>query len=288
MRVVEDHTASPGRLSAAVPGGDVASLLANARFASPKRLNRFGWRAFSQADEDGIIQEIFARIGVTTRRFLEVGAGNGLENNTAYLIACGWSGTWIEADPGAIAAILRNCAVPIDAGRLAVVGAAATPANVNDLVRDSGMSGDIDLLSLDIDGNDLHVLRSLDAVHARAIVVEYNASYRPPVRWVMQYDPDHRWDGTNYFGASLSAFQDLLAARGYALVGCNLSGANAFFVRTDLVADRFEAPFTAENHYEPPRFYLVGEFAKLSGHPPRLGRALVDGADQNAAELVTP
>jgi hypothetical protein len=275
VRVVQEQRPAPGRPADAAPGGDVATLLASPRFASAKRLSRFGWRAFSQTDEDGIIQEIFARIGCTTRRFLEIGVGNGLENNTAYLLVCGWSGTWIESSPDAIAKILRNCAVPIADGRIAVIGAAATPANVNDLVRDSGMSGDIDLLSLDIDGNDYHVLRSLDAVRPRAIVVEYNASYRPPVQWVMRYDPEHRWDGSNYFGASLSAFERLLSARGYALVGCNLAGVNAFFVRKDLVADRFEAPFDAENHYEPPRFYLVGEFAKLSGHPPRMGAALV-------------
>ena len=38
---------------------------------------------FSQGDEDGIIHEIFNRIGTANRRFLEIGAGDGLENNTA-------------------------------------------------------------------------------------------------------------------------------------------------------------------------------------------------------------
>jgi hypothetical protein len=276
---VEDERATPDGLPNTGPEAAVRALLAAARYASPKRLTRFGWRAFSQSDEDGIIQEIFRRIGVTNRRFLEIGAGDGRENNTAYLLACGWSGTWIEADPHAASASLRICAVPIAEGRLAVVGAAATPANVNELVRDSGLAGEIDLLSVDIDGNDLHVMTSLDAVRPRSVVVEYNASYRPPVRWVMSYDPDHRWDGTNYFGASLSAYTDLLASRGYALVGCNLAGVNAFFVRADLTADIFEAPFEPEHHYEPPRYYLLAHFAQLSGHPPRFGKALVHAAE---------
>jgi hypothetical protein len=51
---------------------------------------------------------------------------------------------------------------------------------------------------------------------------------------------------------------------GYALVGCNFTGVNAFFVREDLCGDRFAQPFTAENHYEPTRYGL----AFRSAHPP--------------------
>lgn len=256
---------------AAGPSAEIARILGEDRYAAAGRLHRFGWRAFSQTDEDGVIQEIFRRIGTTSRRFLEIGVGDGLENNTAYLLACGWSGTWIEADPGRIAAILRNCDGEIREGRLALVGGAATPDSVDELIRDSGLSGEIDLFSLDIDGNDYHVLRRIEAIQPRVVVLEYNASYRPPVRWIMSYDPDHRWDGTNYFGASLNAYDDLMTERGYSLVGCNIAGVNAFFVRSDLAVDRFAAPFDAENHYEPPRFYLVSHFAQLSGHPPRFG-----------------
>jgi hypothetical protein len=64
-----------------------------------------------------------------------------------------------------------------------------------------------------------------------------------------------------------------MSERGYALVGCNLAGVNAFFVRADLAWDRFAAPFDAENHFEPPRFYLVSHFAQLSGQRPRLGES---------------
>ncbi len=274
MPRVVDSNAQPWPTAPPPGAGDVAHLLAAPRYASPKRLTRFGWRAFSQADEDGIIQEIFRRIGTRNRRFLEIGAGDGLENNTAYLLASGWSGTWIEADPARAAAILDNCRAPIAQERLAVVGAAVTPENVDELVRDSGLSGDIDLLSLDIDGNDYHVLRALEAVRPRVAVLEYNASYRPPARWVMEYDAAHRWDGTNYFGASLCSFHDAMTERGYVLVGCNLPGTNAFFVRADLALDLFESPFDPATHYEPPRYHLIAEFARTSGHAPRIGAGM--------------
>jgi hypothetical protein len=65
------------------------------------------------------------------------------------------------------------------------------------------------------------------------------------------------WDGTNNFGASLKAFEVLGSELGYSLVGCEFLGANAFFVRTELLGDHFCAPFTAANHYEPPRYSLL-------------------------------
>ncbi|HZW53628.1 MAG TPA: hypothetical protein VFF00_06320 [Candidatus Elarobacter sp.] len=258
---------------------ELSQLRSDPRYDSPKRLARFGWRVFSQGDEDGIIHEIFNRIGTANRRFLEIGAGDGLENNTAYLLASGWSGTWIEADPARAAAILTNARTAIAEDRLAVVGAAVTPENADELVRDSGLGGEIDLLSLDIDGNDYHVLRRLEAVRPRAAVLEYNAAYRPPLRWIMRYDPAHRWDGTIHFGASLSALEDLMRERGYVLVGCGLTGANAFFVRADLAGEAFEEPFDAETHFEPPRYHLIDELRRTSGHAPRAGAALLGAAD---------
>ena len=80
----------------------------------------------------------------------------------------------------------------------------------------------------------------------------------------MAYDPTHVWQGDDCFGASLKFLERALARRGYLLVGCSLSGVNAFFVHKDVVGDLFLAPFTAERHYEPARYYLGGA---SSGHP---------------------
>ena len=123
---------------------------------------------------------------------------------------------------------------------------------------------EIDLLSVDIDGNDYHIINAISCVKPRVIVTEYNARFNPPIAYCMEYDPTHSWQKDDSFGASLSFFEVKLAEKGYCLVGCNLSGVNAFFVREDLVGDLFLKPFTAENHYEPARYYLSGYFA---GHP---------------------
>jgi len=86
---------------------------------------------------------------------------------------------------------------------------------------------------------------------------------------VVPYDPERRWDGTNYFGASLEALVRLGRDKGYQIVGCNFSGANAFFVREDIAEDLFVEPATAEEHYEPPRYF----FAMLrGGHRPHPGQ----------------
>ena len=115
---------------------------------------------------------------------------------------------------------------------------------------------DFDFLSIDIDGNDYHILEAIEPLNARVLVVEYNPKFHPPVKWVMEYNSNHSYDGSDYLGASLKSFEILLLKKGYKLVGCNLLGVNAFFVREDLVKDHFHDNFSAENHYEPERFFL--------------------------------
>ena len=91
--------------------------------------------------------------------------------------------------------------------------------------------------------------------------MEYNTKFPPPMDWVMAYNDSHWSDKTSYFGASLTALENLAEAKGYSLVGCTMTGANCFFVRRDLVSeDKFLAPFTAKNHYEPCRYSLAWKF----------------------------
>src|SRR5215210_7193208 len=73
----------------------VHRALASPKYADRRKLNHFEFQVFSQNGEDGIIGEIFRRIGTRSRRFIEIGVGNGLENNTAFLLAQGWLGGWI-------------------------------------------------------------------------------------------------------------------------------------------------------------------------------------------------
>lgn len=236
------------------------------RYRDPKSLIPFGFKAYSQNDEDGIIREIFHRIGAPWKTFVELGVGNGLENNTAALLLEGWTGLWIEGSDSDVRAIRKHLPHSIGSGRLSVVESFITKKNINDLIVPHIRQQEIDLLSIDIDGNDMHVLDEITVITPRVIVIEYNAKFVPPAAFCMEYDEAFRWSQDDYVGCSLKFLETRLAEKGYRLVGCNLIGVNAFFVRADLVKDLFLQPFTAEKHYEPARYYLT--FGFVAGHRP--------------------
>ena len=236
------------------------------RYSDPRCLTRHGYRCFSQNDEDGIIDEIFQRIGSTTRTFVEFGVENGTENNTLALLTAGWRGTWIEASAAHAARIRNQFRDAIAEGKLTFVQEFVSVSNVEALFVAAGVPGDLDLLSIDIDRNDYWVWQAVRSFRPRVVVIEYNASLGRSARAVVPYDPVATWDGSSYFGASLAALEALGREKGYALVGCNVTGVNAFFVRADCVRDHFLAPYTAAVHYEPPRYGPTG-----AGHPVRWG-----------------
>lgn len=246
------------------------TLLNSPRHADERRLVKSGYRVYSQADEDGILHEIFRRIGEGKRTFLELGVGNGLENNTLFLLIQGWSGIWIEGSERKVAASRKNLAAQIAEGRLQLERNFITAPTIDKKIASLTAGREIDLLSIDLDGNDYYILEAIHSISPRVIVAEYNAKFPPDIPWIIEYNQSHRWDGTDYFGASLKSLEVLLAGRGYSLVGCSVLGTNAFFVRTDLANEsRFCAPFTAENHYEPARYFLLAAFQ--AGHPVSLG-----------------
>ncbi len=248
----------------------------NARYRDPVRLMAHGAQYWSQNYEDGMIAEIFRRIGMTTRTFIEIGVGNGTENNTTLLLSAGWKGWWIEADPDHCASIsseLRK--MPSAARRLELKQTFVYPEKIAGLLAEMGVPQEIDLFSLDIDLNTYHIWAALKDFRPRVVVVEYNAGFPPEQVWIHPLQPNGNWDYTQAFGASLKAFELLGSKFGYRLVGCDLTGNNAFFVRDDLVKDLFCAPFTSENHYEPPRYYLCHRFA----HPARF---FVENHQQNS------
>jgi hypothetical protein len=226
------------------------------RHADPKRLVRYGYKVYSQNDEDGIIAEIFRRVGIASRTFVEFGVETGVECNTAKLLVEGWRGLWIESNAANAGAIRREFAHFIADRRLVFQESLVTAENINALIGQGGVSGEIDLLSIDIDGNDYWVWKAIDVIDPRVVVIEYNATLRPPMALVVPYRADAQWDGSNHYGASLEALVRLAGAKNYRPVGCSVAGVNAFFVRADLCADRFLEPATAREHYEPPRHYF--------------------------------
>jgi hypothetical protein len=237
-------------------------LLASSPYNQAKRLEPYGFRSFSQNDEDGIVEEIFRRIGVDKATFVEFGVGDGRQNNSRLLLYRQWKGLWIEANPKSVTRIERMFHAELAARQLQLRSSFITRDNIGPLIESAGL-GELDLLSIDIDGNDYWIWDAL-SIRPRVVIVEYNAKFRPPTLWVMEYDEQHRWDLSDYHGASLQSLAELGRRKGYALVGCGLAGVNAFFVRDDLAGQHFP-PAEVATLYNPPRFYLQAFLS--AGHP---------------------
>jgi len=202
-------------------------------------LEKWEFRLRSQWGEDGILHHLFDCIGVTSRTFVEFGVQAGRECNAAHLVLSqGWRGLFMEGDHrlAAWTGEYYERMLGTDSDRIKVACSFLTVENINSVLSHNGMSGPIDLLSIDIDGNDYWIWEAITAVTPRVVVVEYNAIFGPERSVTIPYDPEFRWAGPDlYYGASLAALAKLGGRKGYALVGCGSNGINAFFVQRDLV-----------------------------------------------------
>jgi hypothetical protein len=214
--------------------------------AEPAHLNRAEARVYSQNGEDGIIAWLFSRIGTTNRTFVEFGIGDGSECNTANLsITFGWRGLLMEADREQAERARRFYASRPTAPEVQIATARVSPGTIDELLRRHAIEGEIDLLSVDIDGNDYWVWEAISAVQPRVVVIEYNASFGPERSVTVPYregfDRYREHLSGFYHGASLTALAKLGGRKGYVLVGCDSRGSNAFFVERDVAAGTLEA-----------------------------------------------
>ena len=235
-----------------------------ARWLQAGDLRAFERRICSQNGEDGILQEIFRRVGTVNRCLVEIGVEDGKECNGARLVLEeGWHGLFVEADADKFDGLARRYA---RRAGVQCVHATATSANVETLLQSANVPQTFDLLSIDIDGNDYWVWAAVQQWQPRVVVIEYNAAHPPPVRWVMRENAEHRWDGTTYYGASLASLAALGRKKGYTLVATDSTGVNAFFVRDELVTpERFLDP-VVHYHYTPLDSPMCPD-----GLPPRAG-----------------
>jgi len=243
-------------------------LLAHPKYDAPKRLTRYGFKNYSQCDEDGLIAEIVKRLGdKCPKTFVEFGVESGIECNTLRLALQDWKGVWLEGSRQYCDAMQKTHASLIQKNRLKVQNAFITSNNINELLAENGFTNELGIISIDIDGNDIWIWKALK-IKPAIVIIEYNSTWAPPLSIAQAHKPDVMWNGTNCFGSSLNALVKVGHEQGYNLVGCSMSGVNAFFVRADLCGDKFHAPYTAEEHYEPARYWLCHMQA---GHPAAMG-----------------
>ena len=214
-------------------------------------INFFEKKIYSQNGEDGILEFIFNSIGTTNKFFVELGVGDGLECNSRYLLEKGWNGIMIDAVTNNQSAIKKEF---------------ITAENVNDILEKYDIPRIFDLLSIDIDYNTYWIWKAISHYIPRVVVIEYNSSVPYNESLVVKYDPVAKWDGTNYFGASLLALFHLGNSMGYTLVGCDSKGINAFFVKNDLLVERKIKKRNVKDLYKPPGYGMIINGVQV-GHP---------------------
>lgn len=205
---------------------------------SSSNIQDYEFSVYSQWGEDGIIQYLLRKIPVANKVFIEFGVENYRESNTRFLLQNNnWSGLvmdgsaknihQIKQDPISWRYNLKSACIFISA------------ENVNQSFSENGMSGDIGLLSIDIDGNDYWVWKAVSVVKPCIIICEYNSLFGCKRKVCVPYDKEFRRTGSHYsnlyYGASIAALEYLGRKKGYTLIGSNTAGNNCFFIRNDLV-----------------------------------------------------
>lgn len=230
-------------------------------------LRRFEKKIYSQNGEDGLLLYILSRICIRHHTFVEIGGGDGKECNTAqFSLQWNWSGLLLDADAANIAqaqqhyqAVLGPAAVQVT-----MLPARVTAENVNTVLAPY-YRGEIDVLSIDIDGIDYWVWQALSVIDPRVVIIEYNASLGPVRQAVVRYAPVFdRWQyhpSGYYHGASLTALMALAQRKGYVLVGCDSAGVNALFVKRQEAAGRLQPLTPAQAFY--PCLYRTTDHASL-------------------------
>lgn len=212
------------------------------------------FRSFSQNGEDGILLYIFSIIGTTDKKCVEICAGDGIECNTANLIVNhGWIGLLVDGDEKLVRRGREFYSRHPDTFTWAPSFRCSwiTRDSVNSIIHEAGVGGEIDLLSLDLDGMDYWIWEAIDAIDPRVVVLEYQDICGPDRAITVPYSDDFQAKmctklGPNYGGASLKAFVQLAAKRGYRLVGVERYGFNAFFIKRGLGEAEFpEIPVAA-------------------------------------------
>ena len=195
---------------------------------------------FSQWGEDGIINWLISKLPSIPKKFIEFGVENYQESNTRLLLYLhNWQGLVIDSSNDHIQDIKAQ-----DISwryQLNAVSSHITKDNINQLLEKNGMTSDIGLLSIDIDGNDYYVWQSIDIIKPVIVVVEFNAVLGDIHSITVPYNPDFFRTKAHYsnlyFGASLMALIDLGKEKGYTFVGTNTNGVNAFFIRNDFASE---------------------------------------------------
>lgn len=236
------------------------------------KLGDVEFRVFSQFGEDGIIQYLIHRVHIPPQlmSFVEFGVEDYTEANTRFLLLNdNWRGLVMDGGASNIAAVH---AWP-DRWRydLTAKQAFIDRDSIDGLLTAAEFTGPIGLLSIDIDGNDYWVWERVSVIDPVIVIVEYNSLFGTSRAVCVPYDAAFNYTRSHYshlyWGCSLRALELLAIRKGYALVGCNSAGNNAFFVKRDHLNGQPE--LTSAQAYRESRFRISrGRDGRFNFLPP--------------------
>jgi hypothetical protein len=196
----------------------------------PQRWDGKTFRTFF--DEEIFIDKYFHELGFLPNTFVDIGAGDGIDmSNTFKLAHRGLTGMSIEGNPIRFAQLSLTYE---KFSNVQLVRKYVSSSSISDLVTSSGLPKNFDVLNLDIDSFDYHVLKSLlGSFTPKLLVIEWNRSFPPNLFFTVNNDPTIRWDAQSDFfqGASLLAFYELLTSFKYKIIA--VQGAAIFATPVD-------------------------------------------------------
>lgn len=204
---------------------------------TPENWDEYGFQVFSQFNEDGLIQYLIEHVEIENKTFVEFGVEDYSESNTRYLLLHNdWIGLVMDGCSENMKKVQRRSLY--SKNTITAKSAFITKDNINQLISENGFTGDIGLLSVDIDGVDYWVLDAINCIKPRILICEFNPIFGAKEKVTVPYKEDfYRTDvhySNLYWGASLGAFTKLAKGKGYKLVCINNKGHNAFFVKEDI------------------------------------------------------
>jgi len=197
-----------------------------------------GFRVFSQYEEDGKLLFILSIIGMQNKNFIEIGSDDGINSNCANLaLNFGYTGLFLDGNPKAVKRGRKFYAKyphPWMEDPKFTCDLVKTD-NINQLIKDANLKGNIDVLSIDIDGNDYWIWDAITEVSPNIVIIETHIELGMR-NIVVPYDPDYFFPGKHpiYHGASPIAMVNLAQRKGYRLVGANDLGFNFIFVKNGM------------------------------------------------------
>jgi len=226
-----------------------------------------GFKVFSQFEEDGILLYLFSIIGEGSKTFVEIGANDGINSNCSnFAIHFSWSGLFLEGSQKLIKRgekFYSRIPTPYHP-KPNYVQAIVQRENINELLSSNGISGDFELLSIDIDGNDYWVWDAITVARPKVVVIETHIEFGLH-NIVVPYDPDYMFPGKHpvYHGASVVAMNKLAEKKGYRLVAASDYGINQIFLRNDLAVDEIPAIDPASTLWHPKTLACFKEFEAI-------------------------